>query len=140
MGKIPAPGQPAEDKSWPLEHSPEAARTARRVTSETLHGWNVPEGTEQTTLLVASELVTNAVEHAQAPIVLHLSRQHADDQLWIGVTDGGPADQEGAWTTSCTPDEHGRGLILVESLTDDYGILTHATTPATTRWARLPAA
>ncbi|MFE6819958.1 ATP-binding protein [Streptomyces sp. NPDC057675] len=136
---MPAPRPPIDDKSWPLEHVPESARMARRIATQALKAWEVPEEAQQIALLVVSELVTNAVEHAQAPIALHLHRRRADRELWIGVTDGGPAEEEGAWTTSCTPDEHGRGLALVESLTEDHGTYSHVMPPATTHWARLPA-
>ncbi|MFF8513632.1 ATP-binding protein [Streptomyces sp. NPDC015492] len=139
-GEFPAPRPPADDKSWSLDHSPEAARAARSITAEALHEWGIPEEAEQITLLVVSELVTNAVEHARAPIVLHLYREHSAGQLWIGVTDGGPAEHRGTWTTSCAPDEHGRGLMLVETLTDSHGRHTHSTSAATTHWAFLAAA
>ncbi|MFD9624021.1 ATP-binding protein [Streptomyces virginiae] len=131
---------PADDESWPLEHTPQAASAARQITRQVLGAWETSEEAEQAALLVVSELVTNAVEHAQAPVVLHLHRQHAYGQLWVGVTDGGPAEaeEEGAWTTSCTPDEHGRGLTLVEALSEIHG--THTTRVGSTRWARLHAA
>ncbi|MFE5549486.1 ATP-binding protein [Streptomyces sp. NPDC056534] len=88
-------------------------------------------------LLVVSELVTNAVEHAEPPFALHLHRERAGSRVWVGVTDGGPAEAEGAWTASCTDDEHGRGIAIVDILADAHGIRTHA--GGSTHWARIPA-
>ncbi|MCX5233236.1 ATP-binding protein [Streptomyces sp. NBC_00233] len=88
-------------------------------------------------LLVVSELVTNAVEHAAPPLALHLHRERAGSRVWVGVTDGGPAVQEGAWTASCADDEHGRGLTIVDTLAESHGTRTHSS--GTTHWARIAA-
>jgi anti-sigma regulatory factor (Ser/Thr protein kinase) len=136
--RIPAPRAPLDDGSWPLEHRPEAAGEARHLAQELLEHWHVADDTADGVLLVVSELVTNAVEHARAPIVLHLHREHADHRIWIGVSDGGPADRDGAWTRSCADDEHGRGLGLVDALAEAHGTRTH--TGGATHWARLAAA
>ncbi|MFI8294150.1 ATP-binding protein [Streptomyces sp. NPDC085614] len=133
---MPGPRRPADGGSWPLQHRPEAASAARRIARRMLEDWHVSGDIEDTALLVVSELVTNAVEHAQAPVVLHLHHQHADGRVWVGVTDGGPAPHDGAWSTSCTPDEHGRGLDLIDALTTAHGTHTH-THGGTTHWARL---
>ncbi len=87
-------------------------------------------------LLVVSELVTNAVEHAQGPLHLHLHRTEADGHVWIGVSDGGPAPRDGEWTRSCTTDEHGRGLAVVAALAEHHGTRTW-TGGHTTHWARI---
>ncbi|MFI8829349.1 ATP-binding protein [Streptomyces sp. NPDC053431] len=127
-----------EDRSWPLEHRPEAAADARHHARDLLEDWRVPDEAVDEVLLVVSELVTNAVEHARAPIALHLHREHAGRRIWVGVTDGGPALRDGSWTRSCAPDEHGRGLALVEALCEACGTRTHAA-GHTTHWARLTA-
>ncbi|WP_327135271.1 ATP-binding protein [Streptomyces sp. NBC_01343] len=109
----PQPAAPARAVSrpcvWKLPHHPAAAGTARRITSTVLDGWDVAEETIDQALLVVSELVTNAVEHARPPVALHLQRPGNDGVLRIEVGDGGPADHEGTWTTSCAPEERGRG-------------------------------
>ncbi|WP_329146215.1 ATP-binding protein [Streptomyces sp. NBC_01456] len=89
-------------------------------------------------VLMVSELVTNAVEHAQPPLVLHVSREHTALRVWVGVTDGGPATREGPWTSSCAYEEHGRGLSMVKALASAHGAHSHG--GGTTHWARMPVA
>ncbi len=126
-----SPSGPVEG-TWPLEHTPEAAGQARRVTRACSQAWELDEDGREAVLLVVSELVTNAVEHAQAPVHLHLHHSDTDGRVWIGVSDGGPAERDGAWTR----DEHGRGLAVVEALAEIHGTRTHLG-GHTTHWARI---
>ncbi|MGZ9928283.1 ATP-binding protein [Streptomyces sp. NC-S4] len=121
-----------------LPHCPESASTARRIASTVLHAWNVDDDTIDHALLVVSELVTNALEHALPPVTLHLQQTEHDGTLRIEVDDGGPTDNEGTWTTSCAPEEHGRGVAIITLLASAHGtrILAHTVT----YWAILPAA
>ncbi|MFF4427305.1 ATP-binding protein [Streptomyces sp. NPDC001549] len=123
---------------WWLPHRPESAGTARRIASAVLHAWNVDDETIDQALLVVSELVTNALEHALPPVALHLQQAEDDGTLRIEVDDGGPTHNEGAWTTSCAPEEHGRGVAIITLLASAHGtrILAHTVT----YWAVLPAA
>lgn len=132
---IPAPRKPLDDATWRLAHRPQAAGTARQITASVLDDWHVDERTTEAALLVVSELVTNAVEHAQPPVALHLHRERAGNRVWMGVSDGGPAADEGAWTASCTDDEHGRGLDIVDTLATSHGTRSHP--GGTTHWAWL---
>ncbi|MFD5335734.1 ATP-binding protein [Streptomyces hawaiiensis] len=119
----------AADVIRPLDHSAEAVATARRMVEGLLGRLKVAE--VDTVVLVVSELVTNAIEHALPPLALHLRRDPIAQQVWVGVSDGGPASHHGPWTTSCTDDEHGRGLGIVEALTDGQGTLIRADGMAT---------
>lgn len=139
VARIPAPRKPADDDvTQMLEHRPEAAGDARRTAQAVLEAWRVDPETAETVVLVVSELVTNAVEHACAPLHLHLHRERCGSRVWVGVTDGGPALHDGAWTSSCGEGEHGRGLGIVEMLADAHGTRRH--TGGSTHWARLTAA
>jgi anti-sigma regulatory factor (Ser/Thr protein kinase) len=122
--------------SQALEHRPVAAGAARAITRTVLEDWHVDQDAAQSVLLVVSELVTNAVEHALPPVTLHLYRDRAAEVVWVGVTDGGPAQDDGAWTSSCTREEHGRGLALVEVLASSHGTRPHPGGTAT-HWALL---
>ena len=122
--------------TWPLEHTPGAASQARRITRDCADAWHLDQDAQDAVLLIVSELVTNAVEHAQAPVHLHLHHSDCDNRVWIGVSDGGPAPRDGAWTRSCTQEEHGRGLNVVAALSEIHGTRTHQN-GHTTHWARL---
>ncbi|MEU6285861.1 ATP-binding protein [Streptomyces sp. NPDC047028] len=134
-GRDPAPRPPRDDASWPLAHHPSSVGRARRLTAAVLAGWDIPAEQAESALLVLSELVTNAVAHASPPLTVHVHRAHADHRIWVGVTDGGPAPHEGAWHRTCTPEEHGRGLTLIQALTAAHG--THHHPAGVTHWARL---
>ncbi|MFI6449820.1 ATP-binding protein [Kitasatospora sp. NPDC050543] len=123
---------------WLLPHRPEAAATARRITNAALDEWGIDDEATAHALLVVSELVTNAVEHALPPVALHLERPRDDGTLHIEVDDGGPADNEGTWVASCTPEEHGRGGGIVARLASAHG--TRVLPRGVTYWADLPVA
>ncbi|MFI6567561.1 ATP-binding protein [Streptomyces sp. NPDC050534] len=134
---VAGPGAPAGGAvSQSLEHRPVAAGAARAITRAVLEDWHVDRDAAQSVLLVVSELVTNAVEHALPPVALHLYQDRAGDHVWVGVTDGGPARDDGAWTSSCTREEHGRGLAVVAVLATSHGTCSHPGGTAT-HWALL---
>lgn len=73
--------------------------------------------------LVATELASNACEHADAPRHLRLwqaGEQH-DHTLLIEVWDATP-NQTPAVGTSSLGKHRGRGMILVTELCDDWGV------------------
>ncbi|MGW2963127.1 SpoIIE family protein phosphatase [Streptomyces sp. NPDC001220] len=101
---------PAQVASWTLPGDETAVRSARRLAAGQLAEWDL-DGLEDSTELIVSELVTNAVRHSTGPIGLRLIR---DQVLTCEVFD----------TTDCLPrlrrahttDENGRGLFLVAQL------------------------
>ncbi|MFF2808175.1 ATP-binding protein [Streptomyces sp. NPDC058000] len=117
----PARSPSASVGTWTLAHRPEAAGEARKITKELLTQWSIAEDAADSVLLTVSELVTNAVEHARPPLHFGLSRDPGTQRVHIEVFDGGPATTEGDWAASGTPDEHGRGLKIVEHLTAAHG-------------------
>ncbi|MEU4096634.1 ATP-binding protein [Streptomyces sp. NPDC026673] len=123
-----------------LEHRAVAVAVARRTARTVLTGWAVPEEAVHDAVLVVSELVTNAVEHALPPVALRLRRGESDGVaiIRVEVTDGGPAPRQGAWASSCGPGEHGRGAGIVDSLGIGSGVGSR--TRGGGRWADLIAA
>ncbi|MFJ2008656.1 ATP-binding protein [Streptomyces chartreusis] len=121
---------------YALPHCPQTVRAARNIAAEALDRWHVDEELSEIVLLVVSELVTNAVEHALPPLALHLIREPNNQQLRIEVVDGGPALASSKPTTSYEAEEHGRGLSIVDAVTTDHGTRVH--TYGATHWASLP--
>jgi anti-sigma regulatory factor (Ser/Thr protein kinase) len=123
---------------WILPHRPEAVGTSRRLARAALEEHGIGEDAVDQALLVVSELVTNAVEHACPPVMLSLSVPEADGAVRVEVSDGGPPDEEGAGTSSRASDEHGRGSQIIEVLATAHG--EHTDRHEATHWAELPTA
>lgn len=102
-----------------LELPPRAqsAKAARAFVAETLAGWECGALSDVAVLLV-SELVTNALLHAGTTIVVDCRMR--EDAVRIGVWDGVAAS--GARRGFAVDATTGRGLVIVESLADDWGV------------------
>jgi anti-sigma regulatory factor (Ser/Thr protein kinase) len=125
------------DMRWGLDHHPRAAARARHVTRALLENWQgLDADTVESVLLVVSELVTNAVQHALPPVALHLRGERDGPAVWICVTDGGPSRPDRLAGPGHEPrraGEGGRGLLIISSLASAYGALCD--TDRTSRWA-----
>jgi anti-sigma regulatory factor (Ser/Thr protein kinase) len=100
-----------------LTATPAAAAAVRRLVMESIEAWNIPVDASVAVLL-ASELVSNSIKHAAGTMVA-VSLSCGRDQLRVEVYD-----------TSCSMPvlvdasaemEAGRGLMLVASLSADWG-------------------
>lgn len=69
-------------------------------------------------LLLATEIVTNAVLHGAAP--LSITVECDEKYLEIRVRDGSAARPQQRRPTS--EDENGRGLLLLSSVADEWGV------------------
>jgi anti-sigma regulatory factor (Ser/Thr protein kinase) len=100
-----------------LTAAPVAAATARRQVRAAIYNWNIPVD-PATAVLLASELVTNAIRH-EVSGTIRLVITCACGKFRVDVHDTSPAlpmPVEGP------PDaETGRGLMLVASLSSDWG-------------------
>ena len=109
-------GIPPQDvMSWSLDLDPEEVGRARRLVREQLGQWGLQELAETTALLV-SELVTNALRVAGNRVQLQLMRV---DKLLVEVSD----DDHNlpSLEPSEALDEDGRGLSLVSQLSARWG-------------------
>ncbi|MBZ3903010.1 ATP-binding protein [Streptomyces scabiei] len=103
-----------------LAAHPGAVAQARRVTRDQLTGWSLCEDACDTAALVVSELVTNAIVHtASTQIVCEL--HDGDEMVRIAVRDEGCAPGEPHPSPQRPEEEHGRGLLLIESLCRSWG-------------------
>ncbi|MCX4910877.1 ATP-binding SpoIIE family protein phosphatase [Streptomyces sp. NBC_00878] len=100
---------------WHLDPHPLTAGRARRLTRRTLRRWDLEPLLDSTELMV-SEVVTNAVRFATRPISLRLLRT---DVLRCEVTDDSP--QVPRMRQAQPGDEGGRGLFLVNQFARRWG-------------------
>jgi anti-sigma regulatory factor (Ser/Thr protein kinase) len=129
-----------------LASSPSAVRWGRKHAAEILARWDVAEAVAEDALLIVSELLTNAVQHAVKPlepaggrpdaVVCSLLLWLTEKGLTVSVYD---ADRRPPVVRNASADaECGRGLRLVDALSEAWGY-THPS-PASGKliWARLP--
>ena len=90
----------------------------RRFVAKTLRDWNVDEETIEPVMLVANELIANAIVHAHSAPVLSLVG--TGDDLLLRV--GDEAGTLGVTRRALPGDDGGRGLLLVEALCDRWGV------------------
>ncbi|MFG2915089.1 SpoIIE family protein phosphatase [Kitasatospora sp. NPDC048298] len=101
--------------SWDVPCDPSAVAGVRAAASRRLREWGLDELT-MTTELIVSELVTNAIRYAEAPIRLRLLRQSA---LICEISDA--SNTSPRLRRARSTDEGGRGLFLVAQLTHRWG-------------------
>jgi CheY-like chemotaxis protein/anti-sigma regulatory factor (Ser/Thr protein kinase) len=94
-----------------------SAREARDFSRHVLARWRIPDGIIDDVLLVVTELVNNAITHARSGCELRMSLSSAS--LRVEVID------QGAGTPDPLPPSetrnHGRGLHLIDALTEAWG-------------------
>ncbi|MGW0412085.1 SpoIIE family protein phosphatase [Streptomyces collinus] len=116
--------------SWDIPATAAAVAEARRAATEQLGLWGLDEAVF-TTELIVSELVTNAVRHADGPIRLRLI---LDRNLVCEVSDA--SNTSPRLRRARSSDEGGRGLFLVAQLAQRWG--TRYTSRGKTIWAEQP--
>jgi PAS domain S-box-containing protein len=113
--------------TWDLPADPAIVAYARKQAAVTLCGWGLDDAAFITGLVV-SELVTNAIRHAESPIQLRLIR---DRTLICEVSDGSSTAPH--LRRARALDEDGRGLLLISRLTQRWG--TRQAAHGKTIWA-----
>lgn len=116
--------------SWVLNSTPAVVSRARELVRGQLAEWDLERLVDTTELLV-SELVTNALRHARGPIELRLMRA---DGLVCEVADALEAAPQ--MRRARSTDEGGRGLHLVNQLAGRWG--TRSTASGKIVWFELP--
>ncbi|MFI6933769.1 SpoIIE family protein phosphatase [Streptomyces sp. NPDC050287] len=113
--------------TWTVPPDPAVVAQTRKNAVDQLAVWGLTDIAFVTELIV-SELVTNAIRHAEPPIQLRLIR---DRNLICEVSDA--SNTAPHMRRARTYDEGGRGLLLVAHLTERWG--TRPTAKGKTIWA-----
>lgn len=105
------PEAPLATASTDLPSEPESVSVGREFLDKTLGTWDCAESADDARLLL-SEILTNAVQHAQGPIGVHVCR--TDTDLTVEISDRSPHLPQPRLAAEDA--ESGRGLLLVSSV------------------------
>lgn len=114
-----------------LECGPEAARIARAFVRSTLTGWEL-DGHVDDAVLVATELITNAVVHARTDVVLTL---RSDGYRYVRIEAEDQDPSLPVRPARSVDSISGRGLTLIDALATAWGY--QARRDGKTLWAQL---
>jgi len=123
-----------------LSSTRRGARLARRLTTQQLHDWGIPQDSNlnDAAAHVVAELAANAVTHGHVPgrdFELRLVLMH-HNSLRIEVSDT-RGDRLSAVSPPVPERDTGRGLQLVDALAADWGVTERSV--GKTVWAELRA-
>ncbi|MGE7437489.1 PAS domain S-box protein [Kitasatospora sp. NPDC001175] len=108
---------PATTAETELPALPVAVSEARAFLAKVLISWDCAHVADDARLLL-SEILTNAVQHARGPLGLHLRR--TSTELTVELSDQSPRLPQPR--LAAADDESGRGLLLVDTLADKWGV------------------
>lgn len=118
---------PPLPRHWRFPSEPASVPRARRAIADALPD-HCPTQLSYELRLLTTELVTNAIRHGADPHedeLIELSFWTADGHYWLAVSDPSPTHPT---LKRPAPDtETGRGLLLVDSLSDAWGIKSRPT-------------
>ncbi|MCP3801089.1 ATP-binding protein [Allokutzneria sp. A3M-2-11 16] len=100
-----------------LQRDPGSCAAVRALVTNVLGRWGMPEDLVRDAVLVANELVANAVEHGAGPVWFGLSRTGTGIRMETG--DNG-ADLPRLRSTGPRDERH-RGLVIVGALSTGWG-------------------
>ncbi|MCZ4508187.1 MEKHLA domain-containing protein [Streptomyces sp. ActVer] len=111
------PDAPLAAVTTDLPAVPDSVPEGRAFLTKALTSWDCTATADDARLLL-SEILTNAVQHAQGPLGLHLCRTATE--LTVEVSDHSPHLPQPR--LAAEDDESGRGLILVRALAGTWGV------------------
>lgn len=113
------------------EHTPSLSAMRRWISGAFSH---LSQDLLEDVQLAVTELVSNAYDHGRHPRQLRLRRIEASGRLRIEVDDASP--DLPTLGRSRLNDTRGRGLIIVNKLAEQWGVVSHPI--GKTVWADLP--
>ncbi|WP_405497408.1 PAS domain S-box protein [Streptomyces sp. NBC_00096] len=127
------PDSPVTSQTVVLPAQPSSVSEGRRFLRSTLAVWGSRDDQLcDTACLLASELLSNAVNHSCGPVRLRV--RQAGRELSVEVCDGSPVLPQARFASHDA--ESGRGLLLVDSLAEAWGTLP--TSEGKAVWFSLP--
>jgi len=118
--RFPSSSEGALSRVLTVPPVPRAVRASRQWVRETMTRWRLTDATDVAESL-ASELVTNAIRHAQDGTSVVVLLMYAAGTLRLEVRDRDPLNLP--LVRNAGPlDTTGRGLLLVEALADHWGV------------------
>jgi anti-sigma regulatory factor (Ser/Thr protein kinase) len=115
------------DRSFPSD--PESTRAARRFVLQAVG--HAPAGLRDAIAVMVGELAMNAVQHARTEFKVTV--ELAGGTVRVEVTDSG-GDQPTAGPMPPPGSRRGRGLPIVASLADDWGVIPSRPGPGKGIW------
>lgn len=110
-------GHPGYSETLPRQ--PESAAAARRLVRTALAAWNLEDQIDAATVII-TELVSNAVNHSRLPSIRVIVSRPTEYRVRLGVVDRSKVIP--MMRTDSNGDQiRGRGLLLVDALTDLWG-------------------
>jgi anti-sigma regulatory factor (Ser/Thr protein kinase) len=114
---------------------PSSISNARHFVADRLEGF--PPTVIESASLMVSELCTNSIRHAHTGFTLEIevTNQQINQQIRIAIVDSGSGLPE---MRSPRPDEpSGRGLRIVELLSDEWGVIPSTPNTGKTVWFKV---
>ncbi|MGA2210782.1 MAG: ATP-binding protein [Acidimicrobiales bacterium] len=109
----------------------ESVRAARQFAAEVLPP--LPQSLLDTVLIMVSELASNSVEHADTEFTLSI--EHSGGRIRVQATDSGSG--EAVLRHPGPTEARGRGLLVIDQLSDDWGVIQAADGTGKTIWCSL---
>jgi serine/threonine-protein kinase RsbW len=119
-----------------VRHEAASAAIVRQHIARDLASYDLPAAAIDDAVLVASELVGNAVRHTSASESNTLDVSWDVDPSGVRVCVGDPSDQRPEMRSATINEPSGRGLKIVDALADEWGVERGANGKVV--WAHVP--
>ncbi|MCX4970112.1 ATP-binding protein [Streptomyces sp. NBC_00654] len=114
-------GHPAYSQTFPCE--PSTAEIGRKLVRSVLDMWCL-DGLADRAALIATELIANAARHTPCHEIRLIVTQPSATRVRVGVVDQEPSRLP-ALSRADDNEESGRGLLLIDALSDRWGCDLH---------------